>query len=189
MPTVNDPAVIAEIATLHDAYESALAVNDIETLIRYFWDSPEVVRYGVIEHLYGAEEIKAYRKSNAVVVTDRRLLQREIVTFGSDCASVMCEFSQVARGKVGHSRQSQTWIRFPDAGWRIVEAQVCLAPPPPVGAWAGYAQRAAAVLALPLAARHRPGVEQNLERAAAIVAPLLALTLPADTEVAPVFTP
>jgi hypothetical protein len=189
MPIVNDPAVIAEIATLHDAYERALAANDVETLTRFFWDSPDVARYGVIEHLYGAEEIKAYRKSNAVVVTDRKLLQRKIVTFGPGCASVMCEFSQVARGKVGHSRQSQTWIRFPEAGWRIVAAHVSLALPPPAGAWAGYAERAAAALALPLAAGHRPGVEQNLERAAAIVAPLLALTLPADAEVAPVFTP
>jgi hypothetical protein len=101
----------------------------------------------------------------------------------------MCEFSQVARGKVGHSRQSQTWIRFPAAGWRIVAAHVSLALPPPESEWAGYADRTATALALPLAAAHRPGVVQNLERAAAIVAPLLALALPADAEVASVFTP
>lgn len=190
MSTVNDPAVISEIAALHDAYECALAANDVATLTRFFWDSPEVVRYGVIEHLYGAEQIKAYRVANAVVITERKLLRRTIVTFGSDLASVMCEFSQVARGKPGHSRQSQTWVRFPAiGGWRIVAAHVSLALPLPESEWAAYADRAAVALALPLAVSHRPGVVQNLERAAAIAAPLLAHPLPDGTEPAPVFVP
>ncbi len=189
MPTVNDPAVIAEIAALHDAYETALAANDVATLTRFFWDSPDVVRYGVVEHLYGADQIKAYRVANAVVITDRKRLKRTITTFGPDLASVMCEFSQFARGKAGHARQSQTWVRFPADGWRIVAAHVSLALPPPESEWAAYADRAAAALALPLAAAHRPGVVQNLERAAAIAAPLLAHPLPAGTEPAPVFAP
>jgi ketosteroid isomerase-like protein len=190
MFTVNDPAVIAEITTLHNAYEHALAANDVATLTRFFWDSPDVVRYGVVEHLYGAEQIQAYRVANAVVITDRKLLRRTITSFGSDLASVMCEFSQVARGRSGHSRQSQTWVRFPaTGGWRIVAAHVSLALPAPEGEWAAYADRAAAVLALPLAAGHRPGVVQNLERAATIAGPLLAHPLPAGTEPAPVFAP
>ena len=57
-------AVIAEIAVLHDTYEHALAANDVAALTRFFWDSPDVVRYGVVEHLYGAEQIKAYRVAN-----------------------------------------------------------------------------------------------------------------------------
>jgi len=188
MPVINEPSICAEIAALHDAYERALADNDVEALTRFFWDSPEVARYGVVEHLYGAEEIKSYRKANAVVITDRKLLKRKIVTFGSDWASVMCEFSQVSRGKPTHSRQSQTWGRFPD-GWHIVAAHVSLALTPWEGVWADYADRTAALLSLPLAAEHRPGVVQNLERAAAIAAPLLAYPLPAETEFAPVFTP
>lgn len=190
MPTINDPGICAEVALLHDEYERALAANDVETLTRLFWDSPEVARYGVVEHLYGAEEIKSYRKTNVVVITDRKMLKRKIVTFGTDLASVMCEFSQVSRGKPGHARQSQTWVRFPD-GWRIVAAHVSLAlqPPPTESEWAGYADRMAKMLALPLAAEHRPGVVQNLERAAAIAAPMLAHPLPAGTEFAPVFTP
>jgi ketosteroid isomerase-like protein len=187
MLTVNDPAVLAEITALHDAYESALAANDVASLTRFFWDSPDVVRFGVVEHLYGASQIKDYRVSNAVVITNRKLLRRTISTFGPDLASVMCEFSQVARGKAGHARQSQTWVRFPD-GWRIVAAHVSLALPPPESEWASYADRAAAALSLPLQAAHRPGVIQNLERTAAIVAPLLAHQLPADVEPAPVFT-
>ena len=39
MSTVNDPAVISEITALHDAYEHALAANDVATLTRFFWDS------------------------------------------------------------------------------------------------------------------------------------------------------
>lgn len=188
MPTVNDPAIIAELSVLHDAYEAALAANDVGTLTRLFWNSPEVTRYGVVEHLYGAEEINTYRRTNDVVVTNRKLLRRKIVTFGPDLASVMCEFSQVARGKAGHARQSQTWVRFPDTGWRIVAAHVSLALPVPEGEWAAYADRAAAALSLPLAPAHRTGMIQNLERAAAIAAPLLAHPLPAGIEPAPVFT-
>ena len=188
MPLINDPGVSAEIAALHDAYERALAANDVEVLTRFFWDSAEVTRYGVVEHLYGAEEIKAYRQKHVVVITDRKMLRRKIVTFGSECASVMCEFSQVSRGKPGHCRQSQTWVRFPE-GWLIVAAHVSLVPAPAESAWGGYADRAATNLTLPLAAAHRPGVVQNLERAAAIIAPLLAHPLPPGTEIAPVFTP
>ena len=189
MPLINDPSICAEIATLHDAYECALASNDVEALTRFFWDSPDAARYGVVEHLYGAEEIKSYRKSHVVVITDRKLLKRKIVTFDANCASVMCEFSQISRGKPGHCRQTQTWLRFPDVGWRIVTAHVSLALSTPESEWAGYADRMASILSLPLAAAHRPGVVQNLERAAAIAAPMLAHPLPAGTEVASVFTP
>lgn len=188
MPTVNAPAVIAEITALHDAYETALAANDVGALTRFFWDSTEVTRYGVVEHLYGAEEINAYRRTNEVVVTDRKLLRRKITTFDSDCAVVMCEISQTARGKPGHCRQTQTWVHFPEAGWRIVAAHVSLALPAPESEWAAYADRTAATLALPLAPAHRPGVIQNLERAAVIAAPLLAHPLPDGIEPAPVFT-
>ena len=188
MPTINEPDICAEIALMHDAYERALAANDVEALTRFFWDSPEVARYGVVEHLYGAEEIKSYRRANVVVITDRKMLRRKIVTFGQDCASVMCEFSQVSGGKPGHCRQSQTWVRFPD-GWHIVAAHVSLALVPPESDWAAYTDRMATALSLPLAAQHRPGVVQNLERSAAIAAPLLAYQLPAGTEFAPKFTP
>jgi hypothetical protein len=188
MPTVNDPAVLAEIASLHDAYERALAANDLSSLSDFFWDSTEATRYGVVEHLYGADEINTYRRTNAVVITNRTLLRRKIVTFDADYAVVMCEFSQMARGAAGHARQSQTWVRFPEIGWRIVAAHVSLAQPAAGSEWADYADRTAAALALPLAAAHRPGVVQNLERAAIIAAPLLAHPLPPGIEPAPVFT-
>lgn len=211
MSPVNNPAVIAEITALHDRYELALAAHDLPALNGFFWDSPLVVRYGVSEHLYGAEAIAAYRQ-NAVAApfTDRRLLRRTITAFGPGAASVMCEIAQLVAGQARHSRQSQTWIRFPSLGWKIVAAHVSNALTPPAGDatppsrssfvgdatppsrfsnCATYADEAAAALGLPLDAAHRPGVIQNLQRTAAIVAPLLAFALPAETEPAPVFTP
>lgn len=189
MPIANDPALIAEVAALHDVYERALIANDVEALTRFFWDSPAVTRYGVVEHLYGAEAIKTYRKGNAPLSTDRKVVRRQIATFGSDWATVMCEITQVTHGKPGHVRQSQTWVRFPDAGWRIVAAHVSIAQPPPQTEWAAYADRVAAALALPLDPAHRPGVVQNLERTAAIAAPLLAHPLPAGIESPAIFVP
>ncbi len=191
MPIVNDPAVIAEIAALHDAYERALAANDVPALTGFFWDSPHIVRFGVNEHLYGAEDLAAYRQKNVPVYTDRVLLRRTILALGENFVSVMCEFSQKVAGQPRHSRQSQVWTRFPGLGWRIVAAHVsnALVALPAAGSWDAYADQAAAALGLPLAPAHRPGVVQNLQRSAAIAAPLLAFALPDDIEPAPIFTP
>jgi hypothetical protein len=191
MSTLNDPAVIAEISTLHDAYERALLANDIPALNGFFWDSPHIVRYGVNEHLYGAEAVAAYRQENPPVFTERNLLRRTIITLGRDTASVMCELSQKIAGQPRHSRQSQVWARLPDVGWKVVSAHVshALGAPPSGVSWETYADQTAAALGLPLAPAHRLGVGQNLQRSAAIVAPLLAIALPADIEVASVFAP
>lgn len=191
MPIVNDPTVIAEITTLHDAYERALAANDIPALNAFFWDSPHIVRYGVNEHLYGAEAVAAYRQGHTPVFTERKLLRRTVVAFGPDFASVMSELSQKVVGQLRHSRQSQVWARLPDVGWKVVSAHVsnALTTPPAPGSWDAYADQAAAALGLPLDPAHRLGVVQNLQRSAAIAVPLLAFALPDSTEPAPVFAP
>lgn len=131
MLPINDPALVAEIGALHDAYERALVANDVDALTGYFWDSPHVVRYGADEHLYGAAAIAAYRQGNKPAFTDRKLLRRAIVTLGTDAASVMCELSQIVQGQVRHIRQSQVWVRFPGSGWKIVSAHVSTALRPP----------------------------------------------------------
>lgn len=189
MIELNAPAVVAEIAELHDAYERALVANDVDALVGFFWDSPQVVRFGVAEHLYGPDAIAAYRQGHTPVFTERKLLRRTIVTLGDGVASVMCELSQSARDQTRHSRQSQVWARFPDVGWRIISAHVSNAlPPPPAEAWQVYTERMAATLELSIAPSHLPGVVQNLSRSAAIAAPLLAFSMPDDVEPAPVFT-
>ena len=189
--TVNDPLLVQMLEGLHDAYEQALAANDVEALNGFFWDSPHVVRYGVAEHLYGSEELRAYRQSHRPSYTERRIVRREIAVFGPAFATVMSEIETRIDGVRRRSRQSQTWVQLPEVGWRVVAAHVSVALAAHSGesVWGAYADDMARTLDLPLDAAHRPGVVANLERTAAIVAPLLAVSLPDETESAPVFTP
>jgi hypothetical protein len=188
MPLINDPAVCAEIAALHDAYENALAVNDVAALVDFFWSSPQVVRFGVTEHLYGTDAITSYRQNHQVVFANRKLLRRTIVTLGAETASVMCEISQTVFGVPRHSRQSQVWVRFPEIGWKIIAAHVSNAIAASPANWETYVDQAAVAVGLPLAAAHRAGVAGHLARAAAIAAPLLDFPLPGAAEPATVFT-
>lgn len=188
MSPLNDPAILAEIAAHHDGYERALAANDVSALTAYFWDSPSVVRFGVSEHLYGSAAIAAYRSDAPPVFTDRRITRRTITAFGADFASVMCEIAQCVAGVPRLSRQSQTWVRFADHGWKIVAAHVSHAAERR-DPWETYALSVAASLQVPLAAAHRPGVVANLQRAAVLAAPLLEFPLPDEAEIAPVFAP
>src|SRR4051812_14902366 len=112
MLTPNNPTVVAEISALHDAYERSLIANDIPALNGFFWDSPDTVRYGVNEQLYGAEAVALYRQGNTPSFTDRVLERRAVLALGDDVASVMCELSQKVGGQLRHLRQSQTWARF-----------------------------------------------------------------------------
>ena len=189
--TLNDPAVVQVLEQMHDAYERALVANDIVALNSCFWDSGQVVRYGVSEQLYGTDELLAYRQGPVPSFTDRRIVRRAISTFDATLATVMSEIAFLANGVPRRIRQSQTWVQLPDVGWRVVAAHVSV-PLAPVAAdfpWGAYADSMARTLGLPLAAAHRPGVVVNLERTAAIAAPLLAFALPDDVEPASVFTP
>jgi len=188
MPTINDPAICAEISVLHDAYEAALAANDAAALVNFFWSSPHAVRFGIAEHLYGADAIAAYRQNHQLVFTERKLLQRVIVAVGQDTASVMCEISQKVSGFPRHSRQSQVWVKFPDVGWKIVAAHVSNPLAPVSTNWENYVDQAAGALGLPLSPAHRLGVAAQLSRTAAIAVPLLDFPLPVTSEPAPVFT-
>lgn len=191
MPEINAPTIVAELNELHDCYERALAANDVPALTAFFWDSPHTVRYGVNEHLYGADAVASYRQASAPVFTERKLLRRAILVIGQDTASIMCELSQKIFGQLRHSRQSQVWVRFPGLGWKIVSAHVsnALTASPGSTAWDSYVDQTAAALGLRIDGAHRPGVVQSLQRTATIAAPLLAFSIPDDAELAPVFTP
>lgn len=191
MPEINAPDVVAELTTLHDAYERALAANDIPALNGFFWNSPHTVRFGVNEHLYGAEAVANYRQNSTPAFSERRLSRRTIVTLGPDVASVMCEIAQRVRGQPRHGRQSQVWVRFPGWGWKIVAAHVSntSATVDGPGAWESYVDQTTAALGLPLDRAYHAGVVQSLQRTAAIAAPLLAFPLPEEGELAPVFAP
>jgi hypothetical protein len=124
---INDAATVAELQGLYPKYEQALVTNDVEILTGMFWASPEVMRFGVTENLYGIEELEAFRKARPAGNLARRVVRLDIVTFGKDFGSVTLEFEREANGKVTRGRQSQTWVRLP-AGWRIVAAHVSLLP-------------------------------------------------------------
>src|SRR3954449_6737630 len=92
MPSINDPDVVAEIRALHEEYETAVVNNDVGTLTRFFWHSALALRFGVRENLYGADQIEAFRKAHPLFDFDGKLMNVQIVTFGSDCAIVTLEF-------------------------------------------------------------------------------------------------
>jgi Protein of unknown function (DUF3225) len=125
--TINDPAVIAELEALYPQYEQALVTNDVETLIALFWHSPHVMRFGITENLYGITEIESFRKSRPAANLARNVTRLDIVSFGSDFASITLEFERTTPNGRIRGRQSQTWVRFPE-GWRIVAAHVSLLP-------------------------------------------------------------
>jgi hypothetical protein len=126
---INRPEVLAELRELYPLYERALVQNDVETLVAMFWASPEVMRFGVTENLYGHEELEAFRKSRPAANLARTVKRLEIVSFGQDFASITLEFErETAMGTV-QGRQSQVWVRLPQ-GWRIVSAHVSLLPAP-----------------------------------------------------------
>ncbi|MGO9742153.1 MAG: oxalurate catabolism protein HpxZ [Roseiarcus sp.] len=119
---VDDPAIVAEVTALFEAYERALVTNDVAALDGFFLESPQAIRYGVAENLYGAEEISAFRAARSSQDLERTLERTRIATYGRDLAISATLFRRAgAPGKVG--RQMQTWARMPE-GWRIVAAHV-----------------------------------------------------------------
>ncbi len=119
---VNAPDVVAEVTGEFERYETALVTNDVAALDNFFLASPQVVRYGGGENLYGYAEIQAFRASRSPEGLARALERTLVTAYGRDFAVVSTLFRRPAmRGKVG--RQQQTWVRMPQ-GWRIVAAQV-----------------------------------------------------------------
>jgi hypothetical protein len=121
--TPNIPAVVAEVRALFERYEQALIDKDVSVLDATFWDSPHTIRYALNENGYGFPEIHAHRLARppGSGIKERRI-RLEILTLGRDLATVNLEFKVRGRDLVG--RQSQTWVRFPDLGWKVVSAHV-----------------------------------------------------------------
>lgn len=126
---VNLPEIVAELRELYPRYEQALVANDVDTLVAMFWASPEVMRFGVTENLYGQEELEAFRLSRPATNLERRVKRLEIVSFGRDFASITLEFERDTAKGIVRGRQSQVWVRLAE-GWRIVSAHVSILPSP-----------------------------------------------------------
>ena len=119
----NIPEVVEEVRQLFERYERALTDRDVEVLDDTFWNSPHTIRYALNEHGYGFDEIHEHRVARAPGpgIKEKRI-RLEILTLGRDFAITNLEFKLRARALTG--RQSQTWIRFPGLGWKVVGAHV-----------------------------------------------------------------
>jgi ketosteroid isomerase-like protein len=119
---LNDPAVVAEVAAAFETYEGALLANDNATLLGFFLDAPETVRYGVADVQHGFAEVAAFRRGQRPFA--RTLSNLVITTYGRDFATASTLFHRAdLPGQVG--RQMQTWIRTAD-GWRVAAAHVSM---------------------------------------------------------------
>jgi hypothetical protein len=121
--TPNLPDVVAELAALFERYEQALADKDVAVLDATFWDSPHTIRYAIHEQAYGFAAIHDQRVARppGFGMKERRI-RLEILTLGRDFGTVNLEFK--LRGADAIGRQSQTWVRFADVGWKVVLAHV-----------------------------------------------------------------
>jgi hypothetical protein len=128
---INLAGPLAEMRAAFAAYEAALVGNDVAMLDLLFWNSPHTLRYGVTENLHGYAAIAAFRAARSPAGLARSLRNTVITTFGESMATANTEF--VREGSARTGRQSQTWVKFPEAevgvafgGWRIVSAHVSL---------------------------------------------------------------
>jgi hypothetical protein len=121
--TPNLPEIVAEVRELFECYEQALIDKDVDVLDATFWDSPHTIRYAMHEHGYGYAAIHAHRVARPPGPGTKEQRRRlEILTLGRDIATVNLEFK--VRGHELIGRQSQTWVRFPDIGWKVIAAHV-----------------------------------------------------------------
>lgn len=121
--TPNRPEVVAEVRDLFERYEQALIDKNVDVLDGTFWDSPHTIRYSLHENGYGFADIHAHRvrRPPGPGIKERRI-RLEILTLGRDIATTNLEFKVRGHDLIG--RQSQTWVRFPDQGWKVVAAHV-----------------------------------------------------------------
>ena len=119
----NIPEVVEEVRGLFECYEQALIDKNVDVLDATFWQSPHTIRYAMHENGYGFAEIHAHRVARppGPGIKERRI-RLEILTLGRDIATVNLEFK--IRGKDLVGRQSHTWVRFADAGWKVIAAHV-----------------------------------------------------------------
>ena len=129
--TPNIPEVVAEVNALFERYEQALVDKNVEVLDTTFWNSPPTIRLANAEHGYGFDRIHAFRVARPPGPgTKEKRLRLDVVTLGRDIATVALVYK--VRGREATGRQTQTWVRFPDVGWKVVAAHVSMITEQPV---------------------------------------------------------
>jgi hypothetical protein len=119
---IDRPDVVAEVTAAFTDYEKALVANDVRALGEWFWDSPDVTRFGIADRQTGTGQLRAWRAAQVPLPPGRRLYDTCVTTFGTDLATVTTMFDYPGGGD-RPGRQSQTWVRLAE-GWRIVHAHV-----------------------------------------------------------------
>src|SRR5271169_3175177 len=127
MLEINLPEVVAEVTAAFMHYERALVTNDVAALDAMFWNSPNTLRFGIAENLYGYAAIASFRSSRPPIDLTRQLRNTVIVSYGRDFATANTEFQRMGSSITG--RQSHAWVRT-EQGWRIAAAHVSLMPAP-----------------------------------------------------------
>ena len=121
--TANIPEVVEEVRVLFERYEQALIDKNVDVLDATFWNSPHTIRLANAEHGYGFDRIHAFRVARPPGPgTKEKRLRLDIVTLGRDFATVSLVYK--VRGRDMTGRQTQTWVRFPDDGWKVIAAHV-----------------------------------------------------------------
>ena len=129
--TPNLPEIVAEVSALFERYEQALIDENVDVLDATFWNSPHTIRLANNEHGYGFDRIHAHRMARPPGPgTKEKRYRVDILTLGRDIATVNLVYK--VRGKEMTGRQSQTWVRFPDVGWKVVSAHVSMIGEEPV---------------------------------------------------------
>ncbi len=121
--TPNIPEVVEEVRRLFERYETALETKNVDVLDATFWRSPHTIRYALHENGYGFDAIHQHRVARppGPGIKERRI-RLEILTLGRDFATTNLEFKVRGHDLIG--RQSQTLVRFPGDGWKVVSAHV-----------------------------------------------------------------
>jgi len=129
--TPNIPEVVAEVSAMFERYEQALIDKNVKVLDETFWNSPYAIRLANAEHGYGFDRIHAHREARPPGPgTKEKRLRLDVVTLGSDIATVTVVYK--VRGRDMTGRQMQTWVRFPDVGWKVIHAHVSMIAEQPV---------------------------------------------------------
>ena len=129
--TPNIPEVVAEVTELFERYEQALIDKNVKVLDATFWNSPYTIRLANAEHGYGFDRIHAHREARPPGPgTKEKRLRLDVLTLGRDMATATLVYK--VRGRDMTGRQMQTWVRFPDVGWKVIAAHVSMIAEQPV---------------------------------------------------------
>ena len=129
--TPNIPEVVAEVRATVRALRAGADRQERRRARRHVLEQPAHDPLRQHEHGYGFDRIHAHRVARPPGPgTKEKRLRLEILTLGRDIATVNLVYKVRGRDMIG--RQSQTWVRFPDVGWKVIAAHVSMIDKDPI---------------------------------------------------------